>query len=305
MRQYLDMLDHIMENGVDKKDRTGVGTRSVFGHQMRFDLQKGFPAVTTKKLFMRSVVGELVWFLKGSGNIEFLAQNNIHIWDEWPYRAYLTKNGLPIPEINGDEWKSGMSEFIDRIATDHEFALKWGDLGPVYGVQWRKWPDGKGGYIDQIASAIDLLKNSPDSRRILVNAWNVAEIDDIVETGGLPPCHTMFQFYVADGKLSCQLYQRSCDSFLGVPFNIASYALLTHIIATEVGLDVGEFVWTGGDVHVYSNHFEQVRTQLAREPHTLPKLVFTKRDRIEDYETDDFNLENYIYDPPIKAPIAV
>jgi len=304
MRQYLDMLEHVMNNGVSKGDRTGTGTKSVFGYQMRFNLQDGFPAVTTKKLYMRSVIGELLWFLKGTGNIEYLAQNNIHIWDEWPYEAYLKKNKLPVPATTSDEWTAGMKLFIERIATDREFAREWGDLGPVYGVQWRKWPDGKGGHIDQIAQAIELLKHNPNSRRIIISAWNVAEIDEIVETGGLPPCHTLFQFYVADGRLSCQLYQRSCDSFLGVPFNIASYALLMHIIAAEVGLEVGDFVWTGGDVHIYNNHFEQVKTQLAREPRALPKLVFEKK-ALEDYEISDFTLEGYDPLSPIKAPIAV
>lgn len=304
MKQYLDMLQHVMDHGVDKNDRTGTGTKSVFGYQMRFDLQEGFPAVTTKKLYLRSVIGELIWFLKGSGNIEFLAQNNIHIWDEWPYKAYLLKNKMPIPEINSEEWTAGMREFSERIATDHGFAMKWGDLGPVYGVQWRHRSDEKGGYIDQIANVIDQLRTNPDSRRIIVDAWNPAEIDEIVQTGGLPPCHTNFQFYVADGRLSCQLYQRSCDSFLGVPFNIASYALLTHIIAAEVGLDVGEFIWTGGDVHIYSNHFEQVREQLGREPRALPKLVFAPKP-IDQYEIGDFTLEGYDPHPAIKAPIAV
>lgn len=304
MRQYLDILDHVMKTGDDKGDRTGTGTRSVFSYEMRFDLQEGFPAVTTKKLYFRSVVGELVWFLKGTGNIEFLAQNNIHIWDEWPYKAYLEANGLTVPGSGSAEWKAGLKEFIDRIATDHEFALKWGDLGPVYGVQWRKWPDGKGGHIDQIADVIETLKSNPDSRRIVVTAWNPSEMKAIDEAGGLPPCHMLFQFYVAGGKLSCKLTQRSADSFLGVPFNIASYALLTHIIAAEVGLDVGEFVWSGGDVHIYSNHFDQVRLQLAREPLALPRLVFDPKP-IDEYEIDDFRLEGYEHHPAIAAPIAV
>ena len=266
MRQYLDLLQDTLDNGAEKSDRTGTGTKSVFGRQVRYDLADGFPAVTTKKLYFNSVVHELLWFLQGTGNIEYLAQNKVHIWDEWPYKAYLQKNNLPVPDPNSDEWKSGIKEFISRIASDHEFALQWGDLGPVYGVQWRKWPDGKGGTIDQIANAIDMIKKTPDSRRIIVSAWNVAEIDEIVEIGGLPPCHSLFQFYVADGKLSLHLYQRSADTFLGVPFNIASYSLLLAMIAQVTGSKQGEFVHTLADTHIYLNHFDQVKEQLSRTP---------------------------------------
>ncbi len=306
MRQYLDLLQDIMDNGVDKGDRTGTGTRSVFGRQVRYDLAKGFPAVTTKKLYFNSVVHELLWFLKGTGNIEYLAQNNVHIWDEWPFKAYLEKNNLPIPEVNSDEWKAQMKEFISKVATDHDFALKWGDLGPVYGVQWRRWPDGKGGEIDQIANVIDMIKNSPDSRRMIVTAWNPGETDEIVRIGGLPPCHSLFQFYVVNGKLSLQLYQRSADTFLGVPFNIASYSLLLAMIAQVTGLQQGEFVHTLADTHIYSNHFDQVKEQLSRTPKELPTLWLNSDIKnIDDFTFDDIKLKNYNPDPSIKAPIAV
>ncbi len=264
MKQYQDLMRHVLANGTHKSDRTGTGTTSVFGHQMRFDLQKGFPVVTTKKLHLKSIIIELLWFLQGSTNNNWLKERGVSIWDEW--------------------------------------AKEDGELGPIYGYQWRSWPAPNGEHVDQISQLMDQIKNNPDSRRLIVSAWNVAEIPRMA----LPPCHAFFQFYVADGKLSCQLYQRSADIFLGVPFNIASYALLTHMIAQQTGLTPGEVIWTGGDCHLYTNHMEQVKLQLSREPLELPQLAIRRQPAsIFEYEYEDFELVGYQHHDPIKAPVAI
>jgi len=306
---YLALLKHLRDNGIKKEDRTGTGTIGVFGYQMRFDLSKGFPLLTTKKVAWKSIVHELIWFIQGDTNLKYLADNNVHIWDDWPYKHYLQANDLPVPNIHTDEgraeWETGIKEFIEKIKADGEFAKKWGELGPVYGYQWRKWKTPDGRVIDQLQNVIDTLKKSPSSRRIIVSAWNPSDIDEMA-IAGLPPCHCLFQFFVAEGKLSCQLYQRSCDTFLGVPFNIASYALLTAMIAHVVGLEPGEFIWTGGDTHLYLNHLSQVDEQLMREPKAAPTLTLNPEiQNLFDFKFEDVQIENYDPHPAIKAPIAV
>ena len=264
MKQYLELMAHVQQNGVRKADRTGTGTLSVFGHQMRFDLRHGFPLVTTKKLHLRSIIYELLWFIRGETNVQYLRDNKVTIWDEWA-------------DANGD-------------------------LGPVYGAQWRSWPARDGSTIDQLAQVVQMIKTKPDSRRLMVTAWNPSDVDKMA----LPPCHCLFQFYVAEGKLSCQLYQRSADIFLGVPFNIASYALLTHMVAHVTGLGVGDFVHSLGDAHLYMNHLDQAKLQLARKPHALPKLVIKRKvERLEDFVFEDFAIEGYAPDAAISAPVAV
>jgi thymidylate synthase len=299
MKQYLDLLRDISENGTDKSDRTGTGTRSVFGRQIRMDLSKGFPLLTTKKVFLRGIIHELLWFLKGDTNIKYLVDNDVKIWNEWPYEGYKASS----------EYKNEtLEEFVAKIKTDDEFAKKWGDLGPVYGKQWVRWPGYDGQPINQIEEVVEMIKNNPDSRRIIVGAWNVADIQELIKAKKAAPplCHTLFQFYVADNKLSCQLYQRSADVFLGVPFNIASYALLTMMIAQVTGRELGEFVHTFGDVHIYNNHKDQVKEQLSREPRSLPTMKINPEVKnIFSFKHEDFTLEGYDPYPPIKAPIAV
>ncbi len=310
---YLDLLEHILKNGEMKTDRTGTGTKSVFGYQMRFDLSRGFPLLTTKKVPIKSIIHELLWFMRGDTNLKYLADNNVHIWDEWPYKSYLIRNKINVPKTGSEKWNNGIKDFIEKIKTDENFAKEYGNLGPIYGYQWRHWRTPDGHEIDQIAQVIENIKgakadpNHRDSRRLIVSAWNVADIE-AMNKAGLPPCHLLFQFYALNGKLSCQLYQRSCDTFLGVPFNIASYSLFTMIIAQICGLEPGEFVWTGGDVHLYMNHLEQANEQLARRNDIRPLPIMKinpKKMNVEDFTIDDFELVGYNPHEAIKAPIAV
>ena len=296
MKQYLDLLSTILNDGVVRGDRTGTGTKGVFGYQMRFNLAEGFPLLTTKKVFLKGVIHELLWFLHGDTNIKYLVDNGVHIWDSDAFRYYnelCVKHGVLPVDLDTFLSAAGVESPIE--------GYRFGDLNHVYGYQWRSWPKANGEVIDQIARVIDTLKTNPTSRRMIVSAWNVADVEDMA----LPPCHTMFQFFVAEGKLSCQLYQRSADTFLGVPFNIASYALLTMMIAKECGLEVGDFVHTLGDAHLYLNHLEQANEQLSREPRALPRMVLNPEVKsIFDYKYEDFTLEGYDPHPAIKAPLS-
>ncbi len=298
MKQYLDLLTRIKTEGAVKTDRTGTGTKSVFGHQMRFDLSQGFPLLTTKKVFLKGIIHELLWFLNGDTNIKYLVDNGVHIWDNDAYRYYnelCVKEGV-LP-VSMEEFLRAAQEGVESPIAGYKF----GDLNHVYGYQWRSWPRPNGEAIDQIQQAVELIKNNPDSRRIIVSAWNVADVEKMA----LPPCHTLFQFYVADGKLSCMLYQRSADTFLGVPFNIASYALLTMMMAQVCGLKAGEFVHTLGDTHLYLNHLEQVDEQLSRTPRALPTMRLNPDVKsIFDFKYEDFTLEGYDPYPTIKAPMS-
>ena len=301
MKQYLDLVRHIRDNGVTKGDRTGTGTRSIFGYQMRFDLSDGFPLVTSKKVHLKSILHELLWFIRGDTNIRYLVENGVGIWNDWPYQSWLRQTGQEddLPMYSA-EWKAGMQEFIERIKTDAAFAQQYGDLGPVYGHQWRNFEG-----VDQLAQLVDDIKTNPDSRRLLVSAWNPKDIPVMVKSG-LPPCHSLFQFYVTEGRLSCQLYQRSADVFLGVPFNIASYSILTLMIAQVTGLKAGDFVHTFGDAHLYSNHMEQVEEQLSRSTFALPTLEINPQvNNLFDFVYEDFELQNYQSYGPISAPVAV
>lgn len=301
MQAYLEIMRHILKEGNRKDDRTGVGTLSVFGYQSRYNLQLGFPLVTTKKVNFPAIVHELLWFISGDTNIRYLVQNGVNIWNEWPFRYYLQAQGLAeqYPQYS-EEWKRELQTFKKKIKEEEAFAQQWGELGPVYGKQWRNFEG-----VDQLADVIQSLRRNPHSRRHIVSAWNPPEIPAMAESG-LPPCHTLFQFYVANNRLSCQLYQRSADVFLGVPFNIASYALLTHLMAQACDLEVGELIHTLGDAHLYSNHLDQAREQLQRPPRRLPQLKL-KPDVQElfNFKFEDIQLENYEPHPPIKAPIAV
>ncbi|MGH1541277.1 MAG: thymidylate synthase [Arenicella sp.] len=302
MHAYLELLKDVRDNGIGKDDRTGTGTRSVFGRQLRCNLADGFPLLTTKKVFLKGIIHELLWFIRGDTNIRYLVENGVGIWNEWPFQNYLNRQGLSEGLIkHSPEWQRELQVFIEQIKQDQGFAEQWGELGPVYGRQWRNFSG-----IDQLEWVINEIKTNPTSRRLIVSAWNPADIEEMSKAG-LPPCHTLFQFYVsADNKLSCQLYQRSADLFLGVPFNIASYALLTMMVAQVCGLEPGDFVHAFGDVHIYNNHAEQMDEQLSRTPKTLPTLSLNPDiDSLFDFSFEDFTLENYDPEPSIKAPVAV
>lgn len=313
MKAYQQLVQHIIDSGHKKEDRTGVGTISVFGYQMRFDLNEGFPLLTTKRVPFGLIKSELLWFLRGDTNIRYLLEHKNHIWDEWAFERYVKSDTYTGPDMTDfglkaveDEafnmiYQTEMKKFQDKVLSDADFAAEFGELGDVYGKQWRSWEMRNGDTIDQIAQVIQQIKDTPDSRRLIVSAWNPEDVPH----SALPPCHTLFQFYVQDGRLSCQLYQRSADVFLGVPFNIASYALLTHLIARETGLEVGEFVHTLGDAHLYLNHLDAAETLLSREPRALPQLVIESDAAIDQINTEDIRVDGYQPHPRIKAPIAV
>lgn len=301
MRQYHNLLQHILDQGIRKDDRTGTGTISVFGYQMRMNLQDGFPLLTTKKVHYKSIIHELLWFLQGDTNIRYLVQHGVNIWNDWPYQHWLEANRLAeqFPKYS-PEWKEKMKDFVEQVKSDEVFARQWGELGPVYGHQWRDFEG-----VDQIAKVVEDIKAKPDSRRLIVSAWNPKDIPVMVKSG-LPPCHVLFQFYVAEGRLSCQLYQRSADVFLGVPFNIASYALLAMMVAQVCGLQPGDFVHTFGDVHLYSNHIEQARLQLSRDFRPLPQMHLNPAvEDIFSFRYEDFELRGYDPHPAIRAQVAV
>jgi len=300
--EYHKLLQFLLDKGKGKEDRTGIGTISHFGYQMRFDLTDGFPLLTTKKVFYRAILHELLWFLRGSTNIKYLVDNNVKIWNEWPFQSYLKENNLENKyEKYSDIWYEKLDEFVEKVKIDDDFAKKWGELGPIYGKQWRNFNG-----FDQINWVVNEIKKNPNSRRLIVSAWNASEIKEM-QKSGLPPCHTMFQFYISDdNKLSCQLYQRSADVFLGVPFNIASYAFLTMMVAKVCGLEVGEFIHTFGDVHIYTNHMGQVKEQLKNKSFKAPTLKFTRDVKdIFDFKFEDFKIEKYESHKPIKAKVAV
>jgi len=301
MQQYLELVKHIRDHGIKKEDRTGTGTVSIFGYQMRFNLAEGFPLVTSKKVHLKSILHELLWFIRGDTNIRYLIENGVGIWNDWPYQNWLRETGQDKHLVKySSEWRAVMAEFTQQIITDQDFADKYGDLGPVYGKQWRNF-----GGVDQLSQLMSDLQSNPDSRRLIVSAWNPQDIPVMIKSG-LPPCHSLFQFYVVEGRLSCQLYQRSADVFLGVPFNIASYAALTMMIAQVAGLKLGDFVHTFGDAHLYSNHMNQVDEMLSRSTFDLPTLQINPQvQSLFDFVYDDFELQNYQSHGPISAPVAV
>ncbi|MBF9298677.1 MULTISPECIES: thymidylate synthase [Mammaliicoccus] len=312
-KAYHDLCKRVLEEGENKDDRTGTGTISIFGHQMRFDLSEGFPLLTTKKVSFKLIATELLWFIKGDTNIRYLLQYKNNIWNEWAFKKWVESNDYDGPDMTdfgrrslvddefNEQYKAQLAIFKDKILNDDDFMIKYGDLGNVYGKQWRDWKDQDGKRFDQLKTLIENIKHNPNSRRHIISAWNPTEID----TMALPPCHTLFQFYVKDGKLSCQLYQRSADIFLGVPFNIASYSLLTHLIAKECGLEVGEFVHTFGDAHIYKNHIDAINEQLSRDSYDAPKLNINTDKSLFDIEYEDLEIDGYESHPSIKAPIAV